>query len=122
MRSTNILIFLVALNGAALALGGAGLTADAGFAPTPGGGDQIESANQTAGNIEADKGGAFDTFVGAVISAGSALTSIFSAVTAGPQMLMNLGAPAFVIVPLAAPLYILVGIDLLQVISGRDLS
>jgi hypothetical protein len=122
MRSTNILIFLVALNGAAIALGGAGLTADAGFQPTPGGGEQIESANQTAGDIEATKGGAFDTFVGAVISGVGALTSIFDVVTAGPRMLVNLGAPAFVIFPLATPLYLLVGIDLLQILTGRDIS
>lgn len=122
MRSTNILIFLVALNASAVVLAGAGLTGDLGYQPTPGGDDRIEQANQTAGDIDANKGGAFDTFVGAVISAASTLTTVFGVVTAGPQMLINLGAPAFVIYPLATPLYILVGVDLLQVISGRDLT
>jgi len=50
------------------------------------------------------------------------LLTIFSVVTAGPQMLINLGAPQFVVIPFASLLYILVGIDILGILSGRELT
>jgi len=121
MRSTNILILLIALNASAVVLGAAGLSGDLGYDPSIGGDDDIERANATAGDVSAERG-AFDAFVGAVISAAESLLTIFSVVTAGPQMLINLGAPRFVIVPFASLLYILVGIDILSVLSGRELT
>jgi len=36
-------------------------------------------------------------------------------------MLINLGAPAALVTFVAAPLYIYVGLDILQVLSGRDI-
>lgn len=122
MRSTNILIFLVALNASAIVIGAVGLGADLGYQPTIGGDGEIQNANESAANVEAQSDSAFDTFVGAVISAASTITTILGVVTAGPQMLVNLGVPAFIVLPLATPLYILVGIDILQIISGRDLT
>jgi hypothetical protein len=122
MRSTNILIFLVALNASAVVIGAVGLGADLGYQPTIGGDAEIQTANESAANVEAQSDSAFDTFVGAVISAASTITTILGVVTAGPQMLINLGVPAFIVLPLATPLYILVGIDILQIISGRSLT
>lgn len=122
MRSTNILIFLVALNASAVVIGAVGVGADLGYQPTIGGDGEIQNANESAANVEAQSDSAFDTFVGAVISAASTITTILGVVTAGPQMLINLGVPAFIVLPLATPLYILVGIDILQIISGRDLT
>jgi len=122
MRSTNILIFLVALNASAVVLGAAGVSQSVGYDPNIGGDAQIESANESLGDVNTNKGSGFDTFVGAVISAASTLTDVFGIVIAGPTMLINLGAPAFIVFPLATPLYLLVGIDILQIISGRDLT
>jgi hypothetical protein len=122
MRSTNILIFLVALNASAVVLGAAGVSQSVGYDPNIGGDAQIESANESVGDVNTNKGSGFDTFVGAVISAASTLTDVFGIVIAGPTMLINLGAPGFIVYPLATPLYLLVGIDILQIISGRDLT
>jgi len=121
MRSTNILILLVALNASALLVGFAGLGPALGYQPTVGGDDKIEQANQTAGDVDSDRG-AFDSFVGAVISAAQQLFTIFEGVTAGPRMIINLGVPAPIVTALAAPLYIIVGLDLLQVLSGRSIT
>jgi len=121
MRSTNILIILVALNSAALLIGAVGVGEDIGYQPTVGGDSQIDQANSSADSVSSDRG-AFDNFVGAVITAASTLMTIFGVVTAGPRMIINLGVPGAIVVPLAAPLYILVGIDLLEIISGRSLT
>jgi len=121
MRSTNILIILVALNSAALLVGAVGVGQDVGYQPTVGGDSQIDDANSSADSVSSNRG-AFDSFVGAVITAAQTLMTIFGVVTAGPRMVMNLGVPSAIVVPLAAPLYILVGIDLLEIISGRSLT
>lgn len=121
MRSTNILIILVALNASAVLVGAIGLGADAGYEPTVGGNEQIEEANQTASDVEGS-GGVIDSFVGAVLNALGQLVSIFAVVVAGPRMLAKLGVPGPLVALLAAPLYIVVGIDLLEVISGRELT
>jgi len=91
MRSTNILIILVALNASAVLVGAIGLGADAGYEPTVGGNEQIEQANETAGDVEGSAG-VIDSFVGAVLGAVGQLISIFDVVVAGPAMLANLGA------------------------------
>jgi len=121
MRSTNILIILVALNASAVLVGAIGLGADAGYEPTVGGNEQIEQANETAGDVEGSAG-VIDSFVGAVLGAVGQLISIFDVVVAGPAMLANLGVPAPLVALVSAPLYIVVGIDLLEVISGRNLT
>lgn len=121
MRSTNILILLVALNVSATLIGVSGLGQEIGYQPTVGGDEQIDQANETATNVETNRGG-LDSFIGAVISAGSALVTIFSVVIAGPRMIMNLGVPPIIVGAVATPLYILVGIDILEVISGRRLT
>lgn len=121
MRSTNILIILIALNASAVLVGAVGLANDAGYQPTTGGGEQIEDANESASNVEGS-GGVIDSFVGAVLSAVGQLVTIFKVVIAGPTMLANLGVPAPLVALVSAPLYIIVGIDLLEVISGRQLT
>lgn len=122
MRSTNILIFLVALNASAVVVGAAGVSDSIGYSPGIGGDDQIEQANSSLDTVNTEKASGLDTFVGAVISAASTLIDVFGVVIAGPAMMINLGVPRFIVVPLAAPLYLLVGIDILQILSGRDLT
>lgn len=121
MRSTNIVIFLIGLNAAAGLIGAIGLGAAVGYDPLVGGGEEIDRADESAGNIATDRS-ALDQFVGGVIEAGQQLVRIFSIAVAGPRMLINLGAPTALVTALAAPLYLLVAIDILEVISGRQLT
>ena len=121
MRSTNILIILIALNASAALIGASGLGAALGYQPTVGGDDVIDDAEDDAGEIDAERS-AIDTFVSGVITAAQTLLSMFSVVIAGPRMLINLGAPTSIVTFVSAPLYILVSIDILEVISGRNIT
>lgn len=121
MRSTNILILLIALNASAAMIGYSGLGEELGYQPTIGGDEEIDDAEAEAEQIESDPG-SFETFIGGIISAARALTELFSIAIAGPRLFINLGVPTEIVGIFAAPLYILVSIDILEVISGRNLT
>jgi hypothetical protein len=121
MRSTNIVIFLVLLNASAVFIGASGLGGDLGYTPTIGGDDQISDAEDAARDVSASRS-ALDNFIAGIIAAAETMGTIFGIVIAGPQMFINLGVPGPLVAFVAAPLYILVGIDVLQIISGRDIA
>ncbi|MFD1515695.1 hypothetical protein [Halomarina rubra] len=121
MRSTNIMVFLVMLNAAAGLVTATGIGPAIGANPTVGGDQQIDQAEDEARSIASDRS-ALDNFVNGVISAATTLVTIFGIVIAAPLMFSNLGVPAVLVTFLFAPLYLFVGLDILQVISGRILS
>jgi len=121
MRSTNVLVALVLLNGAAVFAGALPVSDDLGYQPSIGGGQEIAEAQAAGEQIQSDRS-SLDQFVGGIIAAASTLTTMFSVVVAGPQMLINLGAPPLLVTFIAGPLYIFVALDLLQVLSGRDIT
>lgn len=120
LRSTNVLIALVLLNASAVFVGALPVTDDLGYDPAIGGNDEIAEAQGAGESIQSERS-SLDQFVGGIIAAATTITTMLSVVVAGPQMLINLGVPALVVTFLSAPLYILIGLDLLQVLSGRDL-
>jgi hypothetical protein len=120
MRSTNIVVFLVCLNAAAVMVGSTGF-AEVGAAPEVGGGDVIEDARDQGREISTDRS-ALDQFVSGIIAAASSVSIIFEVALAGPTLFLNLGVPAPLVTFVAAPLYVIVGLDVLQVLSGRDIA
>lgn len=120
LKTTNIVVLLVLLNASAVFVGALPVTDDLGYQPAVGGDDAISEAQQTGERIESDRS-SLDQFVGGIIAAAGTIATILSVVVAGPQMLINLGAPVPLVAFVASPLYILVALDLLQVLSGRDI-
>jgi hypothetical protein len=120
LRSTNVVMLLVLLNASAVFVGAMPVTDEVGYQPAIGGDDAIDEAQQTGDKIQSDRS-SLDQFVGGIIAAASTIATILSVVVAGPQMLINLGAPKVLVTFIAAPLYILVALDLLQVLSGREI-
>jgi len=120
LRSTNVLVILVLLNGAAVFAGALPVTDDLGYQPSVGGDAKIDQAQSAGQEIQSERS-SLDEFVGGIIAAASTLVTMFGVVVAGPQMLINLGAPAALVGFIAGPLYIYVGLDILQVLSGREI-
>ena len=121
LRSANVLFALVMLNAAALFVGALPVAEDLGVSPQVGGDQAIEDAEQQAEQVDPERS-SLDSFIGAVIEAGDTLDTVFSVITAGPQMLINLGAPQLLVTFISAPLYLFVGLDVLQTISNRVIS
>lgn len=116
--STRIVIFLLFLNAAAGAFVASGTAADWGISPTPGGDEALQTANETATSIQGS-GGFGETLFGAFAGAANTFSAIFSVVFAGPLMIANLGVPAWLTGFVFAPAYILVGIDLVYILTQR---
>jgi len=116
--SINIVIILVLLNGAAVLAGQVPATEQVGFQPTVGGDEEIEQAQQEGENVQSERS-SLEEFVGGVLAAAGAVTTILGVFVAGPTMLTNLGVPAVIVAFLAGPLYVVVGLDVLYILSGR---
>jgi hypothetical protein len=121
MRSTNILIILVLLNSSAVLVGTLPVSGDLGYQPSIGGSEEITKAQSAGQEIKSERS-SLDQFVGGIIAAASTISTMLGVVVAGPRMLINLGAPAALVTFLAAPMYVIVGLDLLQILSGRDIT
>lgn len=119
--SVNIAVALILINGAAGFFIGSGIAADWGIQPSVGGDDSIGEAESTAKNIEASSGTG-STLLGLYQAVTSSFSSLIQIVFAGPTMLNNLGVPAFITAFIFGPLYLIVGADLIYVISGRVLT
>lgn len=116
--STRLVIFLLFLNAGAGAFVASGTAADWGVSPTVGGDDALQQANQSATSIQGD-GGFAQTLFGAFAGAANAFEGIFSVVFAGPLMIANLGVPSWLVTFVFAPAYLLVGIDLVYILTQR---
>jgi len=116
-RSANIALFLVLLNGSA-AVVGATLGDPLGFQPTPGAGSAIEEIVTQSQELTADRSG-LDNFVSGTIAAGQLFLSLIGITTAAPRMMLNIGMPPILTVLISAPIYLIVGLDIARVVSGR---
>lgn len=121
MRSTNIIIFLIALNAAALVIGSA-LGPAFGLQPNVGGDGEISDATESSREQFQSSRTGVGEFVSATFMVANFLRSIDNIVFAGPNMLITLGAPAILIDPFKALVAVVVGIDLAEILSGRILS
>lgn len=119
MRSKNILIFLILLNAAAGFAAASGVAGDMSYQPTVGGDEQIEQANEAGQTVQSERS-AVDSFIGGILEAADTFVQMLGVVVIGPQMLINIGAPPALVTFVAAPLYAIVGLDVLYIISNRS--
>ena len=118
--STNIVLFLVLMNATSGFLVATGVANDLGIAPLAGGSEQVESVNGAAKDVSPG-GGAGGTLFGLFVSAAGTIKDILvMATVGGPLILANAGLPAALVGLLFAPMYVIVGADLLYAYTGRD--
>jgi len=117
VRSANILMFLVFLNGAAALMGAAGVTDAMGVQPEVGGDETINQAQENSQNVSAGADAVQTTFIGNVVEAAKTAGKVFSVVYAGPQMISNLGVPTWLTAFIFGPMYFVVALDVLSVFT-----
>lgn len=120
-KSTQIVMFLVMMNATAGFLTASGVAADLGISPQPGASVQVGEINDAAQQPNPG-GGAGGTLFGLFVSVATIAKDIFVLATVGgPLMLSNLGIPGFIVGFIFAPIYLIVGADLLYIYSGRSI-
>lgn len=117
--SKQIVLILFLLNASAFTV-----TAVAGDAldinPTIGDDTELEEADESARNIQSSQT-SISTLFGSIMSALGIVTTIFDVVFYGPNMLVQLGVPSEIMTIAKAGSSIIVGTDLLYLITGRQL-
>lgn len=117
-KTTKIVVFLIMLHASAGLIAASGLGADMGVMPDPGGDDKVQTAKDSANNVEAE-GGIADTLFALYNSVAQSLTAFLNTAFALEIMLTNIGVPAYVTAFLVAPIPIIVGMDLVYLLTGR---
>lgn len=119
--SVNIAVLLILVNSGAAFFLATGVAGDWGVAPEVGGDEEINQVQDTAGSLESNSGTG-DTLLGLYDAVTGAFSSLVQIVFAGPTMLQNLGVPSAVTAFFFAPMYLIVGADIIYVLSGRLLT
>lgn len=116
--TTTILIVMILTNGGVAAMEGSGLSEDLGVTLSPGIDQTVEQVEQDTKRFQTSQG-LGDTLFALFESAGSVAEIVISGAFAVPGMLMNLGFPSYIVVPLFAPMYILGSLELVSIFTGR---
>lgn len=119
--STAVLVFLLLLNGSASIMSASGLTADMGINPSP---EMQEEMDNVIGHAQEGFGpnaGIGDTLFAMFGAALSTVNTIVTGIFLAPQMFINLGFPSWFVVPVFAPMYLVVTYDLIFVATGRSM-
>lgn len=118
MRSVNIVVILFLLNASAGLLVASGFAGDIGIDIDPGADDEIDAAESPAQNVSTGSS-ISQTLFGSLAAGAKTARSIFTVIFIAPIMFQNLGVPTWVTTFVFAPMYILVGVDILQILTGR---
>lgn len=118
MRSVNLVIILFLLNASAGLMVASGYAEDIGISLTPGADEELNTAEDTAQNVSAGSS-IGQTLFGLLAAAAKTANTIFTVIFIAPIMFQNLGVPTWITTFVFAPMYIIVGIDILQILTGR---
>lgn len=124
MKGSNVLIFIVCISAAAGVLATAGVTDLWGVNPNT---DEIDSAAESTqsdlSTFTAQTGQETwltDVFI--IRAAIDTISGAMSAVNQLPNMLVQLGIPEWVVVYVAAPLFLVIIFMIIYVATGRDVT
>lgn len=118
--STAVLIFLLLLNGSATMMTASGLAGDIGVNPNPGLNDEMDSIVTDSKDAFNPNSGVGDTLFAMFGAAFSAFKLLIQGVFSAPTMFVNLGFPSWFVIPVFAPMYFVVTLDLIYVATGRS--
>lgn len=123
--TTTLLIVLVLANGTVGIMSASGLSDDLGVSLSTGtqaaADDAVDrSKEEEGGGFSTGQGGG-ETLFGLFVSGVGLIKDLVTGVFAFPTLLINLGFPSWIVVPLTTPLYIIAVLEILYVATGRDM-
>jgi hypothetical protein len=118
--TSTILIAVILMNGTVGIMASSGLQEDIGVQLAPGVSDSVDqSVDKAKSGLNADAG-IGETLVSVILSGLLLFKGIIVGVFAAPTMFVNLGFPAWVVAPIAAPLYVIATLEFIFIATGRD--
>lgn len=119
--TTTVFIFLLLMNGSVSVMAASGLQEDIGVNLAPGISESMDNAVSQLQDGFSPSAGVADTLFTLFIAATQVLNIVINAITATPQMFINLGFPGWIVFPLFVPMYAISTFELIYVATGRDL-
>lgn len=118
MRSTNLVIFLVLLN---VSAGIVAVAAPVDVDVLTGGDQKIDDTAGEVENRNVSRRGSGE-LIGSFLGLGTVIQTIGTVIFYGPEMLRNLGAPGLLVSGFEVVLVFVLGFDVAEAITGRQLS
>jgi hypothetical protein len=122
MRALDILVFFICVGAGVTMLHASGWGAETGVSPNPGISEQTQTINESLSDVQAERQEGASSFLGGTVAAANSLVSALSAMLILPVALQNLGVPGWIATPLSLPLYVIVGVFVVQVIRGMKME
>lgn len=118
--STHAVLFILIANALIGAAAAAGMWDAWGFEPTPHTSQELKETKDEWEKLTAG-GSAAETLIGLFIFAGQTASAGFAIVTSLPEFLENVGVPGFIAQIPSFALIVLVGRDVLSIMTGRKI-
>jgi hypothetical protein len=119
--STTILIALLLMNGTVGIMEASGLSEDLGVNLAPGVSETMDEMVTNARDAINPSSGFGETLFSLFISGVKLLETFMVGVFAAPSMLINLGFPAWFVIPVTSPLYVIGSLEIMYAATGRDM-
>ena len=117
--TSQIIVFYVFLGAAVTLFASTGVFDAMGVPGTISAGDALTNAAGALEDLSASSG-VTDTLIAVYSGVTSAFLGFALGVFAGPQLLINIGIPAEIVIFVHAPIGIFVGLDVAYLFSGRE--
>ena len=118
-RSPAIVVFFIYFTAAANVLETVGLTDAMGISTGVTASDRLAEAQAAAASVRTG-GGFADSLFGIYNAVAATMQAVVAGVGAGPRLLTGAGIPEWAVVFLFAPAAVIVGLDIVYYLSGRD--
>jgi len=119
--TTTLLVFLILSNGTVTIMEGSGLSDDLGVSLAPGVEQEVNNLTELASDGFQSSEGLGDTLFTLFAAAYSLIALFAQSAFAVPTMFLNLGFPAWFVVPLTGPLYLVSTLEVVYAATGRQM-
>jgi hypothetical protein len=118
--TTTILVLMLLMNGTVTIMSSSGLSEDIGVELAPGISDKMETVVEEMKKGFSPNANVVESFVSLAIAGVSLFQVVVEGTYAAPSAFMNLGFPAWFVIPISAPLYLLATLEVLYIALGRQ--
>jgi len=119
--TTTVFIFLLLMNGTVSVMAASGLQEDLGVDLAPGVSEAMDGAVEQLRDGFSPSSGLGETLFALFLASAQIMNIVINAITATPQMFVNLGFPSWIVFPLFVPMYAISTFEIIYVTTGRDL-
>lgn len=119
--TSTVLVFMILFNGGVTIMEGSGLSDDLGVTLAPGVDNAMDKVVENAKAGFSPNTGLGDTLFSLFATAMSTFELLIAGVFSMPSMFLNLGFPAWFVLPIFAPMYVISTLELIYAATQRNL-